>query len=233
MTATQQNYTRIIVANITWDVYGLTEESELIENPLPDWQVLNLDEVALKDVTPAGIRDYAKNALAEDFGFPVESATYIFEVVRYGATAQLQVFGEDIAQPEISPRKETPVQNQVKKESLDILANVQETVQAALITVASTDDVNLANAAVEAALASVEQAMVKAAPSRARTAYMKDATHALQQVNEECKREWHRVTDEDTVDGRNQTTYSLGTRLVKMRTILKNFFTDVAGKLDK
>lgn len=221
MTTTRDNYNRIIVANIVWDIYGANED-DLIASPLPSWQVLGLDEVALKDVTPAGIRDYAKNALAEDFGFAVESATYIFEVVRYGATAQLQIFGEEIAQ------KEPPMESRVKKESLDILADVQETIQSALITVESTDDVSLANAAIEAALASVEQAIVKAAPSRARTAYMKDAALALQQADQACGRDWHRITNEDTVEGRNQTTYSLGARLVGARTILRNFF--VANK---
>lgn len=119
--------------------------------------------------------------------------------------------------------KEKTVSSPVKDAALSILKDANDTLSAALIVAESTDDVDLARVAIKSALSRIENAMVASVPLSARTSFLKDAKNAITRAQAEMNRQWHHITDEDTVDGRAHTMYSLQTRLKESRKILLDF----------
>lgn len=113
--------------------------------------------------------------------------------------------------------------NPVKNDAINILATPKETLGAALIAAQATDSTEVAKVVIRASIAKINDAIAKASPIRERTAYLKDAASAIQRAMDTLSREWHHVSDEDTVDGRNHATYSLMRRLEDARDILQTF----------
>lgn len=120
--------------------------------------------------------------------------------------------------------------NPVKDDAINIISQPKGVLESALIATQATDSTELANVVIRAAITQIEDALAKASPIRERTAYLKNAADAIQRALNALSRDWHHVTDEDTVDGRSHTTYSLVRRLKDARDILQEFLGEESNE---
>jgi len=123
--------------------------------------------------------------------------------------------------------RDKPMSSPVKDTALQTLKSVGDTLSATMRVVDATDDVNLAVKVITAAINDIDLAIGATADLAARTATLKSASHAIQQAQDQINRDFHRICDDDTVDGRAQTMYSLKTRLQNARVHLTDFLATI------
>lgn len=114
----------------------------------------------------------------------------------------------------------------VKTSCMNILSGINAIIDPAISTISHTNDVTLTKALIHTIIFEIDRATKEAEVLRNRAAYLHGASHALRLAQEELGRSWHRVSDEDSVEGRNQATYSLMQRLEGARGILAKFVDD-------
>lgn len=115
----------------------------------------------------------------------------------------------------------------VKDTALQTLKVVGDTLSATMLVVDATDDVNLAVKVITAAINDIDLAIGASADLAARTATLKSAKLAIKQAQDQINRDFHHICDDDTVDGRAQTMYSLTTRLQHARMHLADFLDTI------
>lgn len=118
------------------------------------------------------------------------------------------------------------VKSETKSDVLDIVNGAREVLAASLIAIEATDDTALADALLKSSIFAIEQALAKASPLRDRTARLHDAARVAKEAIRLLDRDWHSVTNEDTVEGRSLATYSLVARLTEARAAIVNFLED-------